>query len=136
RWGRFWLRAVRCGFLEAATGCRGTSVLAVVAGAAGCRCTSVLAVVPGAAAAVVIASFGAACTELDGNEEFCRLSGALTAEEAGGKIRGGGGAGGGGTAAKTTPSVPRGGPTTPPTTPPRPLTRTASLSPALHTSPG
>jgi hypothetical protein len=32
---------------------------------------------------VVIASIGAACTELDGNEEFCGLSGALTAGEAG-----------------------------------------------------
>src|SRR6516225_7130267 len=69
RWGRFWLCAIFCGFLEAAIGCRGSSVLAVVAGAA---------------AAVAIASFGAACTELDGNEEeFCRLSGALTAGEAG-----------------------------------------------------
>jgi len=66
RWGRFWLCAIFCGFLEAAIGCRGSSVLAVVAGAA---------------AAVAIASFGAACTELDGNEEFCRLSGALTAGE-------------------------------------------------------
>src|SRR6516164_6836221 len=75
RWGRFWLCAIFCGFLEAAIGCRGSSVVAVIA---------VVAVVAGAAAAVAIASFGAACTELDGNEEeFCRLSGALTAGEAG-----------------------------------------------------
>ena len=75
RWGRFWLCAIFCGFLEAAIGCRGSSVVAVIA---------VVAVVAGAAAAVAIASFGAACTELGGNEEeFCRLSGALTAGEAG-----------------------------------------------------
>src|SRR5215831_4831219 len=75
RWGRFWLRAVFCGFLEAAIGCRGSSVIAVVAA---------VAVVAGAAAAVAIASFGAACSELGGNEkEFCGLSGALAVGEAG-----------------------------------------------------
>src|SRR5215467_7257810 len=72
RWGRFWLRAVFCGFLEAAIGCRGGSVVAAVA------------VVAGAAAAVAIASFGAACSELGVNEkEFCGLSGALAVGEAG-----------------------------------------------------
>ena len=72
RWGRFWLRAVFCGFLEAAIGCRGGSVVAAVA------------VVAGAAAAVAIASFGAACSELGVNEkEFCGLSGALAMGEAG-----------------------------------------------------
>ena len=60
---RFWLGAAFCDFSEAVTGCGASSVAAVVVGAV----------------AVVVASTGVACAELDGGAESCRLSGALTA---------------------------------------------------------
>ena len=55
---RFWLRAVFCDLLEAATGCWGGSVADVVVGAV---------------TATAIASTGAASAELDGDAN-CRLS--------------------------------------------------------------
>src|SRR5262249_16871943 len=132
RWSRFWLRAVVCGFLEAATGCRGTSVVAVLAGAAGCQGTSVLVVLDGAAAAEVIASFGAACTELDGNERFFRLSAALTSGEAGETIVESVALGLRGTAAITAPSVTGASSTTPATIRPVPINSTRSFATAYR----
>ena len=63
----FWLGAALCDFSEAVTGCGASSVAAVVVGAV----------------AMVVASIGVACAELDGGAESCRLSGALTAGGAG-----------------------------------------------------
>jgi hypothetical protein len=54
--------------LEAAIGCWGSSVVAAGADPV---------------TAVVFASTGAACGELDGDADSCRLSGALTGGEAG-----------------------------------------------------
>ena len=84
----------------------------------------------GAAAAVVIASFGAACTELDGNEEFCRLSGALTAEEAGETIVESVALGLRGTAAITDPSLTGASAKTPATIRPVPTNSTRSIATA------
>src|SRR6266550_1384294 len=64
RWFR--LRTAFCDFLEAATGCWGSSLVASLVDAV---------------TAVGIALSGAVCGELDGDAESCRLSGALTAGE-------------------------------------------------------
>src|SRR5262249_61849328 len=98
-----------------------------------CGCSSVPAVLAGAAVADVIASLGAACTELDGNEEeFCRLSGALTSGEAGETIVESVALGLRGTAAITDPSVTGASSKTPATIRPVPINSTRSFATAYR----
>src|SRR5262245_51673581 len=96
------------------------------------RGTSVLAVLPAAAAAGVIASFGAACTELDGNEEFCGSSGALTVGGAGETMVENVALGLRGIAAITDPSVAGASSKTPATIRPIPTNSTRSFATAYR----
>src|SRR6266436_2158144 len=98
RWFR--LRTAFCDFLEASTGCWDgsvrasdavTAVTSALSGAVcgeleaatGCWESSVVASLVDAVTDVGIALSRAVCGELDGDAESCRLSGALTAGEAG-----------------------------------------------------